>query len=165
MSWFIYVVRCRGGSLYCGASTDVEKRVACHNSGKGAKYTKAHRPVVLVWQQKCKDKSDALKREYAFKQLTKKQKEMSIKKRKNTITYPPSAILRCIWCIKDTKTNPCEHCGSDQVVDRTVKHAPHWSRATMNTVECKICDRSVPNNQQYIPGDKCEPTKQTKQTK
>jgi len=66
-------------------------------------------------------------------------------------------ILRCIWCMKDTKTNPCEHCGSDQVVDKTKRHKPHWSRFTINTIKCKICDRQAPYEQQLIANDMCNP--------
>lgn len=68
------------------------------------------------------------------------------------------AILRCTWCCRDTKTNPCEHCGSDSsVVDRTEPHNPHWSRRTMRTVDCKVCDREVPNSEQGKPGERCFP--------
>lgn len=67
-------------------------------------------------------------------------------------------ILRCIWCIKDTTTNPCEHCGSDQVQDRTVPHLAHWSRATIATIECKVCDRRVTVEQYAVISDhKCNP--------
>jgi hypothetical protein len=66
-------------------------------------------------------------------------------------------ILRCIWCMKDTKTNPCEHCGSDQVVDRTKPHTPHWSRRTIRTIECKICDRVAHYDQQMVKDDRCIP--------
>jgi len=67
-------------------------------------------------------------------------------------------ILRCIWCCKDTKTSPCEHCGSDNVVDRTKPHEPHWSRATISQVECKICDRRGPYEIQSERG-LCQPIK------
>lgn len=69
----------------------------------------------------------------------------------------PAPILRCIWCCKDTKTNPCEHCGSDQVTDRTKPHSPHWSRKTMRTVECKICDREIPYEEHGKVNDRCVP--------
>ena len=75
MIWYVYMVRCRDGSLYTGTSTDVTRRVATHNSGKGAKYTRSRLPVTLVYQEICPDKSAALRREIAIKQLTKMQKE------------------------------------------------------------------------------------------
>jgi len=70
---------------------------------------------------------------------------------------PGSAILRCIWCIKDTQTNPCEHCGSDQVLNRTQPHRPHWSRWTIDTIKCKICDRKAGYDQQLVRDDMCRP--------
>ena len=68
-------------------------------------------------------------------------------------------ILRCIQCLTDTQTNPCEHCGSDQVVDRTQQHIPHWSRWTALKAACKICDRKV--NYDDMSDDPCVPAKGT----
>lgn len=70
----MYVVRCRDGSLYTGATPDVPARVARHNAGTGARYTRARRPVALVWQRRAKDKSKALRLEAKLKQLTRAQK-------------------------------------------------------------------------------------------
>lgn len=64
---FVYIVKCNDGSLYTGYAKDVEARVAKHNDGKGAKYTKIRRPVELVYQEMYETKSDALKREYEIK--------------------------------------------------------------------------------------------------
>ncbi len=80
MSWYVYMLRCRDNSLYTGYTDDVARRAAVHNAGKGAKYTKARLPVSVVYQEECPDKSSALKREYAIKQLTKAQKEALIGK-------------------------------------------------------------------------------------
>lgn len=77
-SWKLYMLRCRDGSLYTGITTDVEKRVAAHNSGKGAKYTRSRKPVELVYQEECTDHSAALKRELEIKALTKEEKEKLI---------------------------------------------------------------------------------------
>lgn len=71
---YIYIVRCADGSLYTGWTTDVEKRVTAHNAGAGAKYTKARRPVELVYYEKLETKNDALKREAAIKKLTRLEK-------------------------------------------------------------------------------------------
>lgn len=76
---YIYILECKDGSLYTGYTTDVGKRVEKHNSGMGAKYTKIRRPVRLVYQETYETKSEALKREYAIKQLTRQQKFMLIK--------------------------------------------------------------------------------------
>jgi putative endonuclease len=72
--WSVYLVQCSDSTLYCGISNDVLKRVACHNSGKGARYTKTRRPVKLLYTEECGTKSDALKREYIIKQMSRKQK-------------------------------------------------------------------------------------------
>lgn len=72
--WFVYIVKCSDETFYTGVSTDVEKRVKTHNTGKGAKYTKTRRPVELLWTKKVSSKSEALKLEYKIKQLNRKQK-------------------------------------------------------------------------------------------
>ena len=72
---YTYMVRCSDGSLYTGWTVDLEMRVAAHNSGKGAKYTKSRRPVTLAYYEVFENRQDAMRREYAIKQLTKKEKE------------------------------------------------------------------------------------------
>jgi len=69
-----YIVECRGGELYCGYSNNVEKRVDAHNKKRGAKYTKTRLPVKLVYTECFDSKSEAMKREYQIKQLTRQQK-------------------------------------------------------------------------------------------
>lgn len=81
MNQFVYVVRCADGTFYTGYTTDVQKRVDTHNKGKGAKYTRGRLPVILVWWTECESKSAALKREYAIKHMTHKQKKCLIEKR------------------------------------------------------------------------------------
>ena len=71
---FVYLLRCSDGSLYCGWANDLEKRLAAHNSGRGAKYTKTRRPVELVYSEKLPDKSSALKREYEIKRFSRAEK-------------------------------------------------------------------------------------------
>lgn len=75
MPFFVYFLRCRDGSLYCGYTANIEKRVLLHNAGRASKYTKPRRPVRLVFTQEFKSKSEALKREYELKQLSKQEKE------------------------------------------------------------------------------------------
>lgn len=78
MAWFVYMLQCADGSLYTGTTTDVVRRVLEHNGGgpvgKGAKYTKARRPVKLVYQESVADRSSAQIREAAVKKLSKRQK-------------------------------------------------------------------------------------------
>lgn len=76
---FVYIVKCNDGSLYTGYAKDVEARVAKHNDGKGAKYTKIRRPVELVYQEMYETKSDALKREYEIKKFSRQRKLKMIK--------------------------------------------------------------------------------------
>jgi putative endonuclease len=73
-SALVYLLRCRDGTLYCGWTTDVAKRLATHNRGAGAAYTRARRPVKLVWHEPCADRSAALRREWQIKQLTRVEK-------------------------------------------------------------------------------------------
>ncbi len=72
---YTYILRCGDGSLYTGWTNHLEKRVADHNSGRGAKYTKAHLPVSLVYYESFETKEEAMKRECAIKKLTRAQKE------------------------------------------------------------------------------------------
>ena len=72
--WYLYLLRCRDGSLYCGITTDVQKRLEQHRSGKGAKYTRGRAPLELVYTEECVDHSAALKRELAVKALPREEK-------------------------------------------------------------------------------------------
>ena len=71
---YTYILICKDGSLYTGWTNDLEQRVAAHNTGKGAKYTKARRPVELVYFEEFETKEQAMKREYAIKQMARKDK-------------------------------------------------------------------------------------------
>jgi len=73
-SWLVYLVRCGDNSLYCGITNNLEKRIATHNKGRGAKYTRSRLPVVLVVYSRAMSRSGALKLEYKVKQQKKKLK-------------------------------------------------------------------------------------------
>lgn len=73
-SWVLYILECKDGTLYTGITDDLERRLAAHNSGKGAKYTRGRGPLKLRYLEDCPDRSAALKREFAVKQLTKAEK-------------------------------------------------------------------------------------------
>lgn len=77
-TWHLYILRCKDGSLYTGITTDVEKRLEAHRSGKGAKYTRGRGPLELVYREECGTHSDALKREIEIKRLTREQKQALI---------------------------------------------------------------------------------------
>lgn len=78
--WTVYIVRCSDDTLYTGIARDAARRIEEHNAGKGlaASYTRTRRPVVLVYRESAPTRSDALKREYAIKQLTRAQKQALI---------------------------------------------------------------------------------------
>ncbi len=67
--WHVYILRCADRSLYTGVATDVEARLATHNAGKGAKYTRGRLPVKLVYQEAAAGRGAALKREHAIKRM------------------------------------------------------------------------------------------------
>ena len=71
---YVYILRCADGTLYCGWTTDLEARLATHNSGKGAKYTRSRRPVELVYSEAYEDRHDALSREWHIKRMTRGEK-------------------------------------------------------------------------------------------
>ena len=73
-NWYLYILRCGDGSLYTGITTDVQRRLEEHRSGKGAKYTRGRGPLELVYTEHCVDYSHALKREYAVKGLARGEK-------------------------------------------------------------------------------------------
>ena len=77
-TWYLYILRCKDGTLYTGITTDVEKRFQTHQSGKGAKYTRGRTPLELVYREKCGTHSDALRREWEVKQLSREQKQALI---------------------------------------------------------------------------------------
>src|SRR5205814_4693868 len=79
MAWFVYVVRCGDGSLYTGISNDVEARVAVHNEGRGARYTRSRRPVTLLYVERRRSRSTAQRREAAIKALPRVQKWALVK--------------------------------------------------------------------------------------
>jgi putative endonuclease len=82
MSYYVYILECADKTFYTGITTDVEKRILTHNTKKtGAAYTKARRPVKLVYAENCADRSAALKREYSIKQLSRKDKMELVTKR------------------------------------------------------------------------------------
>lgn len=74
MSWQVYILRCCDDTLYTGITDDLPRRIAAHNAGKGAKYTRGRGPVTLVYAEICDDKSSALKREHAIKSLSRANK-------------------------------------------------------------------------------------------
>ena len=84
MTAYAYIVECADGTLYSGWTNDLEKRIAAHNAGQGAKYTRSRRPVTLRYYEEFEDKSEALRREAALKKLSRAKKQALIECGKNS---------------------------------------------------------------------------------
>ena len=77
---YTYILKCVDGTLYCGWTNDLEKRLKAHNEGKGAKYTRARLPVTLVYYETFETSVEAQKREYQIKQMSRREKLKLIEK-------------------------------------------------------------------------------------
>lgn len=72
--WCVYVLKCSDDSMYCGCTNDLHRRFGQHSSGTGAKYTRSRLPVALIASWSAESRSDALRKEAAFKRLSRKEK-------------------------------------------------------------------------------------------
>lgn len=68
--WYVYILKCKGGSLYTGATTDIKRRFHEHKNCRGGAYTRGHKPTSIVYSERCRTRSRALKREAAIKRLS-----------------------------------------------------------------------------------------------
>ncbi len=82
----MYFLRCRDGSLYAGATADLQRRVRQHQAGRGARYTRSRLPVELAWWERARDRSAALRREAALKRLTRAEKLQLVRRRRRRST-------------------------------------------------------------------------------
>ena len=71
---YVYLLRCADNTMYCGWTTDLKARLAAHNNGKGAKYTRSRLPVELIWFEEFEDRHDALSREWHIKRMSREAK-------------------------------------------------------------------------------------------
>lgn len=76
--WWVYVLQCNDGTLYTGSTTDLERRVAAHNAGQGARYTRSRLPVQLAYQEEQPDRGSAQRREWQIRRLPRRHKEALI---------------------------------------------------------------------------------------
>ena len=81
---YTYILECADGTLYCGWTNDLDRRVAAHNAGKGAKYTKSRRPVVLKYYENFSTRQEAMRREWEIKQLSRKEKLELVRQQMHT---------------------------------------------------------------------------------
>ncbi len=94
--WVVYLIRCSDESLYCGITNDLKNRLAAHNSGRGAKYTRSRRPVELVGASSEMTQSDALKLEYRVKQLPAGKKNLELSTGKFQMTMGLKKDLQAV---------------------------------------------------------------------
>ena len=87
MSWWVYILRCGDGTLYTGTAADVERRLAAHRRGRGAKYTRGRGPLAVVYREECPDQGAALRREAAIKKYRRAEKEALITDYAETVSY------------------------------------------------------------------------------
>ncbi len=80
-AWLLYVLKCSDNTLYTGITNDLPRRITLHNNGTASRYTRSRLPVTLLFSEPCRGRSSALKKEYAMKQLSRKEKEQYIKKK------------------------------------------------------------------------------------
>ena len=78
--WYVYILRCVDDTLYTGITNNLERRLKAHNAGTASKYTRARRPVDMVYQEEAETKGDALRREYQIKAMSRIQKQALIQK-------------------------------------------------------------------------------------
>ena len=88
--YWVYILRCADGTLYTGITNDVPRRLAAHNSGRGAKYTRGRGPVELVYREACGEKSAALRREAAVKRLS---REEQLRLRRDEADHPAPILV------------------------------------------------------------------------
>lgn len=93
---YVYLLRCKDGSLYAGSTTDLDRRFALHAAGKGAKYTRSHPPVSIAAAWQVRSGSDALRLEAQLKRLVKCEKERLV--REGAVCTPPDACSDAALC-------------------------------------------------------------------
>lgn len=98
---YTYIVRCKDDTLYCGWTNNLEKRMASHNAGKGAKYTRNRHPVELVYYETFDTKEEAMSREYAIKKLSRKEKQKLINKQSEYFNWQETIPANFLCCISN----------------------------------------------------------------
>lgn len=98
---YTYIVECRDGSLYTGWTKELEDRMRCHNTGKGAKYTRSRLPVRLVYYEVFDTRQEAMKREYAIKQMTRQDKLRLLRDMSGKVEKECDRIMRVIQSEKE----------------------------------------------------------------
>jgi predicted GIY-YIG superfamily endonuclease len=89
MAWYVYLLRCGDGSLYAGATTDLDARLAAHRAGKGARYTRGRGPLALVHHEEVPDRGSALRRECELKRLRRADKLRLVRAKRARLEADP----------------------------------------------------------------------------
>jgi putative endonuclease len=92
--WFVYIARCSDGSLYVGIARDVAARIAQHDAGRGARYTRGRGPLALVAKRRCESKGSALRLELALKRLSRSEKLAVAASRRRLATLARACAAR-----------------------------------------------------------------------
>ncbi len=92
--WFVYILECADHTLYTGITTDLERRIEKHNSGRAARYTASRRPVALRYIEESTDRSEASQREYAIKQLSRTEKLQLIQNGQSPLNQLPGSEFK-----------------------------------------------------------------------
>ena len=111
MKGYTYVLRCADDTLYCGWTNDLTARLAAHNSGKGAKYTRGRGPVTLVYSEMFDTQSEAMQREAAIKKLTRPQKQAPAENARGPSCMRRGCPTMCATCGWSASRMACAACG------------------------------------------------------
>ena len=84
--WHLYILKCGDGTLYTGITNDLARRLKQHNDGSASRYTRSRLPVKLIYEESCRSRSHALKKELAVKSLTRQEKDKYIRRKKSITT-------------------------------------------------------------------------------
>jgi len=138
-NWFVYIVQCANNTFYTGMTNDVEKRVAAHNTGRGAAYTRTFGPVQLVWHIPCVSRTEALKLEYRVKQLSRVQKERLVAGKLQLLTENTVPSRQLIDAVKKSAAAILsgEHTGHDW------QHALRVEKNALEIAAREKCDACV----------------------
>jgi putative endonuclease len=81
LRWHLYILKCSDNTFYTGVTNNLERRLGMHNDGRASRYTRSRLPVILIYQERCRNKSSALKKECRIKSLSRKEKEEYVHKK------------------------------------------------------------------------------------
>jgi len=114
--FFVYILECEDGTLYTGYTTDLERRFSAHLSGKGAKYTRSHKPAGIVYYEVFDDRHEALSREWHIKKMKRREKEMLIKTGVDKKSLIDHNKIKRRRFMKEFRVFKCSDCGKIMIM-------------------------------------------------